>query len=107
MTIQEMQCRCFENAKKLGWADKPVPVPEMIALIHSEASEALESFRNHEPISFTSSEGKPEGISSEFADIIIRVAHYAHLLGINLDYEIDRKLTYNLTRGYRHGGKEI
>jgi NTP pyrophosphatase (non-canonical NTP hydrolase) len=107
MTIQEMQDRCFENAKKLGWADKPVPVPEMIALIHSEASEALESFRDHEPTSFTSSEGKPEGIGSEFADIIIRVAHYAELLKINLDYEIDRKLTYNLTRGYRHGGKEI
>jgi NTP pyrophosphatase (non-canonical NTP hydrolase) len=96
-----------DNAKKLGWAEKDVPVPEMIALIHSEASEALEEFRNHKPLTYTGEGNKPEGIGSEFADIMIRIGHYAEKLGINLEYECNRKLTYNLTRGHRHGGKDI
>jgi NTP pyrophosphatase (non-canonical NTP hydrolase) len=111
-TVREMQLACFENAKQLGWNEKEIPIPEMIALIHSEASEALESYRNNEPISWTNTMkpdglGKPEGIASEFADIIIRIGHYATKLGIDLDTEINRKLEYNLTRGHRHGGKLI
>lgn len=107
MTVKEMQARCYDNARRLGWTEKPVPVPEMIALIHSEASEALECYRDAEPISHYSPEGKPLGIASEFADIIIRIGHYAELLGIELEDEIDKKLTYNLTRKHRHGGKLI
>lgn len=107
MTIAEMQKRCWSNAVKLGWAtrDNPVPFPEMIALIHSEASEALEAWRDKQPTSWTGDDGKPEGIASEFADIIIRIGHYAEALGIDLEVEVDRKLTYNLTRAWRHGGK--
>jgi len=110
MTLQEMQERCYSNAEKLGWTEKEVPIPEMIALIHSEASEALESYRNKEPLSWTEGAeeyGKPQGLASEFADILIRIGHYATILDINLEYEVDRKLTYNLTRGHRHGGKVI
>src|SRR5437868_4195189 len=109
MTLKELQQRCFEQAKELGWAEKPIPVPEQIALIHSEASEALESWRDNEPVSWEAKdkngEMKPLGIASEYADILIRVGHYAVLLGIDLEYEVVRKLKYNTTRGHRHGGK--
>lgn len=107
MTLKELQVRCFQQAKDLGWTDKEVPIPEQIALIHSEASEALEAWRNKEPLSWTAAypNNKPEGLASEYADVIIRIGHYAELLGIDLEYEVERKLQYNMTRGYRHGGK--
>ncbi len=110
MTLKELQVRCFQQAKELGWTDKEVPVPEQIALIHSEVSEALESWRNREPLSWEHQDAKgqmkPEGLASEYADVIIRIGHYAELLGIDLEYEIERKLQYNMTRGHRHGGKQ-
>lgn len=107
MTIAELVKRCYAQAKQLGWVvdDSPVAVPEQVALICSEACEALESYRNHEPVSWTTPEGKPMGIGSEYADVVIRVGHYAATLGIDLEAEIERKLQYNLTRGHRHGGK--
>lgn len=105
MTIQEFQDKCYAQANALGWTAKPIPIPEQIALIHSEASEALEAYRNNEPLSWTDDSGKPQGIGSEFADIMIRIGHYAEILNINLESECTRKLEYNMTRGYRHGGK--
>jgi NTP pyrophosphatase (non-canonical NTP hydrolase) len=109
MTLREMQRRCFDQAQEKGWTEKPIPVPEMIALIHSEASEALEAYRNKEPLSWvrqdTGGAMKPEGLGSEFADILIRLGHYAEALGIDLEREVVRKLDYNRTRAHRHGGK--
>ena len=105
MTLQELQIRAYQQAEELGWRERKIPIPEMIALIHSEASEALESWRNKELVSWQDKDGKPQGIGSEFADILIRIGHYAVDLGINLDLEVEQKLKYNLTRGYRHGGK--
>ena len=105
MTVREMQDRCFQQAQDLGWTEKPISIPEMVALIHSEASEALEAYRNHEALTWTDEHDKPQGIASEFADIIIRLGHYASALDIDLEEEVLRKLDYNRTRGYRHGGK--
>jgi NTP pyrophosphatase (non-canonical NTP hydrolase) len=107
MDINQLVDKCYSQAEALGWTEKPVSVVEQIALIHSEASEALESFRNNEPLSWTDDKGKPQGIASEYADIVIRIGHYAKALGIDMEYEITRKLAYNMTRGHRHGGKAI
>lgn len=113
MTINELFDRCYDNAKKLGWTEKEVTIPEMIALIHSEVSEGLESYRNHEPLYWIDKDGKPQGLLSEFADVIIRIGHYVRTIDNFTrgpsDFEaiLDEKLNYNLTRGHRHGEKKI
>ena len=107
MTITEMVDKCYESARDRGWIEREVSIPEQIALIHSEISEALECYRNAEDVSWTDKNGKPQGIASEYADTLIRIAHYSKLLGIGLEAEVLRKLEYNKTRPYRHGGKLI
>lgn len=89
----------------MGWGEPGIV--EQIALIHSEASEALESFRNNEPLYWKDDKGKPQGVASEYADIIIRVLHYCGVLGIDISAAVEEKIVYNRTRGYRHGGKAI
>jgi NTP pyrophosphatase (non-canonical NTP hydrolase) len=49
--------------------------------------------------------GKPEGVPSEIADIIIRAFDFAQEAGIDLATVIEEKLAYNATRTLRHGGK--
>lgn len=106
--VDRLQRISYEIAQEKGWCKNgPIALPEQIALIHSEASEALESYRNNEPISWTDEHGKPQGVASEFADIFIRMGHYATQMGFKLSDEIERKLEYNKTRPYRHGGKAI
>jgi NTP pyrophosphatase (non-canonical NTP hydrolase) len=82
-------------------------VPERLCLIHSEVSEALEAYRDGDnDLRFTEG-GKPEGIPSELADIVIRVADMAAYLGIDLDAAIKAKMAYNATRPHKHGRKVL
>jgi NTP pyrophosphatase (non-canonical NTP hydrolase) len=121
MTINELVADAHGRAIRKGWWDAylksgsvdmvavRVTIPEKLCLIHSEVSEALDEYRNgHCPTetSLTAS-GKPEGLPSELADIIIRVADLCGALGIDLGEIIELKSRYNETRGYRHGSKLI
>jgi len=104
MDINDLTNRAYQIAKNHGWTEKEIPIPEMCALIHSEVSEMLEAYRSGEPYLHIKN-GKPEGIASELADIVIRVAHYSRVLKIDLNEALKIKLRYNKTRPYRHGGK--
>lgn len=93
LSIRQLTAAVLQLAREKGFGVKPeeISVPEKIALIHSEVSEALKAYR-HQNMS-----GK-DGFAEELADIIIRVAHLAGIHGIDLEAEIIKKSEYNKNR---------
>jgi NTP pyrophosphatase (non-canonical NTP hydrolase) len=82
-------------------------LPAHLALVHSEVSEALESYRVREWSGIREGDRKPIGVGPELADTIIRILDVCDIWGINIEYELDRVLAFNHTRPYRHGDKVI
>lgn len=107
-TITDVVRNAHANAVEKGWwKNNTFNIPEKLALIHSEVSEALEAYRDNEMVTyFNSPNKKPLGFPSELADIVIRIADLCGRMGINLEYEVDLKMDYNRTRSFRHGGKK-
>lgn len=128
MTIPELVSEAYETAKSKGWHEEERSLPEIIALMHSELSEALEDYRTGralEEVYYEESSMpvithgrevgwkeearvilKPCGIAIELADVIIRIADTCGSLGIDLERALRMKMDYNKTRPYRHGGKK-
>lgn len=98
-----------------------VNIPEKLMLIVSEASEALEVYRkkdldptacyriDEQGVYHIYEDGdptvKPEGVGSELADLIIRVLDLSLRAKIPIVAEVRRKMRFNRTRPFRHGGK--
>lgn len=119
-----MQAEVVAFCHDKGWSgpnSAPKTFGDCMALLHSEVSEALEAYRvwgtedmtgatcqtTPDGTHFHDLDCKPEGVGSEFADVLIRLLDDCDRFGIDLQAEYERKMAYNNQRPWRHGGKAI
>ena len=95
-----------DNSVKHGWWDEPRTFGDIVALCHSELSEALEAYRNNEPMAWDNN-GKPDGVAVEMIDCVIRILDWCGSEGIDVWETLKLKHEYNKTRPYKHGGKKM
>lgn len=119
--INKLAQEIHENAKARGFFETPKNIGEMLCLIHSEVSEALEADRtqhyteaNMDVINgWVSDEDFKEHFNNEvknsfedeLADVMIRVMDLAAFKGIDLEKHIHAKMRFNSLRAYKHGKK--
>lgn len=134
MNLTEFSKEVHQNAVDHGWWEKEVTFGEVVALCHSELSEALQEYRDGMPAEYNSCNvgcgpcngqencsfykssfgsccnflcKKPEGVAVELADCILRILDYCGKEGIDIEQILLEKHEYNKSRPYRHGGKKL
>ena len=119
--INDLAQQIHKNAKSKGFYEEKKNIGEMLCLIHSEVSEALEADRKNK---YTTSnifavngwtsdgdfihsfkENVKDTFEDELTDVIIRVLDLAAFKGINLEEHIKSKMRYNSLREHKHGKK--
>lgn len=121
--INELAKQIHEANKAKGFYDDKKNIGEMLCLIHSEVSEALECDRKGryatDEIEMYTDIFYPEAdlfkkefqdsikdtFEDELADIMIRVMDLAAFKGVNLEEHIKAKMRYNSLRPHKHGKK--
>lgn len=94
-SINDLCKEAFETAKSKGWHNEPRETGTLLALIHSEVSEALEADRK----------GDKQNFEEELADTCIRIFDLCGSRGIDLEKAVKIKMDKNKGRSFKHGGK--
>jgi len=91
-----------DNRKKGFWPESPElrNKGELIALMHSELSEALEADRKN---LMDDKLTNRKGFDVELADCLIRILDTCGALDIPIQQIVEEKLEYNRSRAHKHG----
>lgn len=93
LTLKQLTDLVMQQAreKDFGTSRKDINVPEKIALLHSEVSEAYEAYRHKKM------KGKG-GLEEELGDVLQRLLHLAAVLDIDLEKSVLKKIKQNKKR---------
>lgn len=86
-----------------GIDNRPHQLIELVGLMHTEASEAVEDARKRHPDEW--GRMTKDSVTWEFADLIVRINDICEEYGLPLAEVIPLVLAANKNRGFRHGGK--
>ena len=119
--INKLSKEIHQNAKDKGFFESERNLGEMLCLIHSEVSEALEADRdgnycdenlnsiieikNNEEFQQKFETNIKNTFEDELADVMIRVLDLAGYKNIDLELHIKAKMRYNALRKQKHGKK--
>jgi len=124
-TINQLSQEINDNARAKGFWDKERNTGEMLMLIVSEISEALEADRkdrycdwsfdtppiihpeqlNDDEFKQLFAERVKDKFEDELADAVIRIFDLAYSKNINLQWHIEAKMRFNAMRPHMHGKK--
>lgn len=131
--LDDLMRHAHQTARSKGWwddhdLDDESVFSEKIALMHSELSESLESWREGQTgglkqiilrrpdggvqdVTMAASvhidkDTKPDGALVELADVIIRILDVCGRFNMDIATAVALKMRYNETRPFRHGGKK-
>jgi len=87
--VAEVKAMC--EAK--GFSSDHARIWEMLALIHTEISEATDAYKKGQPL---------EAMGEELIDAIIRIFHLLAALGLDADVLFDAKMAKNWQRPHKY-----
>ncbi len=91
LNTKMMEVREMADAK--GFSARPERTWEMLALIHTEVSEATDAYKKGADL---------EKVGEELVDAIIRILHLLSALGVDAEELYQRKMEKNWARPYRY-----
>lgn len=83
-TLDTMNIEVRDLNTEKGWRTGGNTGGDYVALLHSEASEMLEAFRDRGLAAHTTDAGKPDDVASEIADVFIRTLDTCDVFGVPL-----------------------